>query len=231
VELYQNMKTFNLSTLAFVILGVVIAASQTVMNRNCPLDYRFQTGNNIGGSNEIETITATGMEECGKKCTESKQCKSIQWSESLKQCVLLTAESADGPQQKDYQFCSKMIEIEFIAMGWTRCRFKKYYGSFQTLREAERACLDDERCDGIDPHLMSTKGNTCEEAAEHHDNFKLCEGTGNFLNYREFPNACVFDKRVKGEAGPQCKLPWSECWSAKSCCSGRCHRSGNRCEY
>ena len=73
----------------------------------CPYGYQFQAGDKVGHQSNIEGRTAEGIDECGIECNKNQKCKSIEWSDSEKNCVLLTAESTDGPKWKDYRFCSK----------------------------------------------------------------------------------------------------------------------------
>ena len=75
---------------------------------NCPVGYHYQTGDKVGNPTEIENKMAKGMEECGKRCNNINLCSSIEWSDSEKLCVLLTAKYTDGPKWKDYRFCSKV---------------------------------------------------------------------------------------------------------------------------
>ena len=75
---------------------------------SCPPGYHFQTGDKIGNPTEIESKRANEIDECGQRCDENERCRSIEWSDSEKNCVLLTAETTDGPKWKDYRFCSKI---------------------------------------------------------------------------------------------------------------------------
>ena len=77
---------------------------------DCPHGYYFQAGDKVGNPTEIDSAKAEEIGECGRRCDKNKKCKSIEWSDSDKNCVLLTAESTDGPKWKDYRFCSKIIE-------------------------------------------------------------------------------------------------------------------------
>ena len=74
----------------------------------CPYGYQFQAGDKVGHPSNIEGRNAEGIDECGIRCNNNQKCKSIEWSDSEKNCVLSTAESTDGPQWKDYRFCSKI---------------------------------------------------------------------------------------------------------------------------
>ena len=75
---------------------------------DCPHGYYFQAGDKVGNPTEIDNAKAEEIGECGRRCDKNKKCKSIEWSDSEKICVLLTAESTDGPKWKDYRFCSKI---------------------------------------------------------------------------------------------------------------------------
>ena len=73
----------------------------------CPNGYHFQTGDKFGNPTEIESNKAENVRYCGKRCNEDENCRSIEWSESEKKCVLLTAEITDGVAYNDFKFCSK----------------------------------------------------------------------------------------------------------------------------
>ena len=62
--------------------------------------------------------------ECARRCDANKKCKSIEWSDSDKNCVLLTAVSTDGPKWKDYRFCSKI-------KGWHYSSIQVKYSRIQ----------------------------------------------------------------------------------------------------
>ena len=81
-----------------------------------------------------------GIGECGRRCDKNKKCKSIEWSDSEKNCVLLTAESTDGPKWKDYRFCSKIKGKKYsvkICLKLFRNHKKNFndYNSFIYLRQ------------------------------------------------------------------------------------------------
>ena len=73
----------------------------------CPNGYHFQTGDKFGNQAQIQSKEAQNVRYCGKRCNDDEKCRSIEWSESEKKCVLLTAEITDGPAYNDFQFCSK----------------------------------------------------------------------------------------------------------------------------
>ena len=79
-----------------------------ILAATCPFGYQFQVGDKVGHLSNIEGRNAEGIDECGIRCNNNPKCKSIEWSDSNKNCVLLTAESTDGPKWKDYRFCSKI---------------------------------------------------------------------------------------------------------------------------
>ena len=53
---------------------------------------------------EIEKRRETVIEQCGKRCDNNTNCKSIEWSDSTKMCVLLMAEYTDGPNGETIVF-------------------------------------------------------------------------------------------------------------------------------
>ena len=82
---------------------------------DCPTGYYFQAGDKVGNPTEIDSAKAEEIGECGRRCDKNKKCRSIEWSDSDKNCVLLTAESTDGPKWKDYRFCSKIKGKKYSA--------------------------------------------------------------------------------------------------------------------
>ena len=79
-----------------------------ILASTCPFGYQFQAGDKVGHQSNIEGRIAKDIYECGIRCNNNQKCKSIEWSDSEKNCVMLTAESTDGPVWKDYRFCSKI---------------------------------------------------------------------------------------------------------------------------
>ena len=75
---------------------------------DCPSGYQYQAGDKVGSQTEIEKKKVTGIEQCGKNCDSNENCRSIEWSDSEKNCVLLIAQYTDGQKWKDYRFCSKV---------------------------------------------------------------------------------------------------------------------------
>jgi hypothetical protein len=89
----------------------------------CPSGYRYQPGDKVGHLSEITTKKLYNIGECAEYCNGNNDCKSIEWSDFESSCVLLTAMYSDGPQWKDYRFCSKLIGIKisliFLCTYWT----------------------------------------------------------------------------------------------------------------
>ena len=75
----------------------------------CPSGYRYQPGDKVGNPTEIDRKKFNSIGECSEYCNNNIHCKSIEWSDFESNCVLLTAMYSDGPQWKDYRFCSKLI--------------------------------------------------------------------------------------------------------------------------
>ena len=73
--------------------------------KSCPNGYRFQLGDKLGHESHIHAFGAKNIRDCSKACDSNKDCRSIEWSDSERNCILLRAYSTDGPNWKDYLFC------------------------------------------------------------------------------------------------------------------------------
>ena len=82
--------------------------------KSCPNGYRFQLGDKLGLESHIHAYGAKNIRECGETCDADKDCRSIEWSDSERNCILLRAYSTDGPKSKDYLFCSKTEGMNLI---------------------------------------------------------------------------------------------------------------------
>ena len=82
----------------------------------CPNGYRFQFGDKkkVGDGSQIKAFRAENIWNCTKVCDTDKECQSIEWSDSERNCILLKAYSTDGPKYKDYLFCSKAEGMNLI---------------------------------------------------------------------------------------------------------------------
>ena len=98
--------SFNI--LFITVSNIFLTTIFQIPESTCPSGYQFQAGDKVGNPTEIERRNAKEIDECGIRCNKNQKCKSIEWSDSEKSCVLLTAESTDGPKWKDYRFCSKI---------------------------------------------------------------------------------------------------------------------------
>ena len=82
------------------------------MDAKCPSGYRFQSGDidGLGNPSPIfsQIFPNETIQDCGARCNQHEECKTLEWSDSTKRCVLLTTNVPDNKKYQDYILCSKI---------------------------------------------------------------------------------------------------------------------------